>query len=166
MLYDKEAEITSRRPSQQPPLSVEEARGVLRLEVRHLTTKACKNLQEKYTLPTRTPLSLFSREIALQEISSTLTALGIDKELPAYDCRIDRLREHYGDARIVRSLAGFLSLFDTYGEDLWRRQIAGYSRSLFYGHRQQTKAANALLAASISLPPLSVSPELWASPSS
>lgn len=166
VLYDKEAEVTSRRQGRQMPESVEEARGVLRLEVRYLRSKACKGLQEKYHLSAQTSHSLLSSDVARQEIASTLSALGLNKELPAYDRRIDRLREHYGDTRLVRSLVGFLSLFDTYGEDLWRRQIAGYSRSLFYDHRQQAKAANALLASKVSLPPLSISPELQAAPNS
>ena len=135
---------------------------MLRIEIRHLKTTACRQLKQKYKLAAHKAHSLLSGAIAYQELSSTLSALGFDKEILKYDSRIDRLRECYGDKRLVRPLVAFLALSDTYGDDFWRLGIAEYSKSLYYEHRRLVKKANALLFAEKSLPPLCLSPEIFA----
>lgn len=158
VIYDKHVEVISRRGLVNAE-ELEESNGVLRLEARHLTSRACNRLKQKHGLPFPTSQSLCSLAVARKELSSTLVALGLDREILNPGSRIDRLREYYGDIRLVRSLIAFIALFESYGEEFWRLGVAGYSKSLYYEHMRLVKKANALLCAETTLPPLRLPPE-------
>lgn len=155
-VYDKQAEILS-HPDQVNPVMIDEARGMIRVEVRHKTSDACQRLKEKYGLSHRTALDLFTGAIAFQELSDVLSDLGLDREILKYDSRIDTLREYYGDTTTFRRLAGFIKLLEHYGENFLRNGGGGYSRTMYYEHMRMVKGANAWLRSNVELPPLRLS---------
>jgi hypothetical protein len=154
--YDKTREILSHH-GQLNPVMLEEAKGMLRLEVRHKTSDACQRLKEKYGLSRRTALDLLTGTIAFQELSDALSDLGTDREILKHDSRIDALRDYYGDTAAFRRLAGFITLLEHYGENFWRSGCGGYSRTMYYKHMRMLKGANAWLRSDVTLPSLHLS---------
>jgi hypothetical protein len=154
-VYDKTREILSHHGhSQLNQVMLGEAKGMLRLEVRHKTSDACQRLKEKHRLSRRTALDLFTAAIAFKELSGSLSDLGIDREVLKYDSRIDALHDYYGDTAAFRRLAGFIKLLEHYGENFWRSGYGGYSRTMYYEHMRMVKGANAWLRSDVALPPL------------
>ena len=154
-VYDKTREILNH--NQVSPVMLEEAKGMLRLEVRHKTSDACQRLKGKYSLSNRTALDLLTGAIAFQELSEALSDLGVDRDILKYDRRIDALREHYGDSAVFRRLAGFIKLLERYGDNFWQSGCGGYSRTMYYEHMRMVKGANAWLRSDMALPPLRLS---------
>ena len=157
-IYDKRCEILNHQDKNQlNPVMLEEAKGMLRLEVRHKISDACQRLKVKYGLSNRTALDLFTGAIAFQELSDALFDLGMDREILKYDSRIDALRDCYGDTATFRRLAGFITLLEHYGENFWRNGYGGYSRTMYYEQMRMVKRANAWLRSVMALPPLHLS---------
>ena len=128
----------------------------MRVEVRHKIAEACQRLSEKYGFPRRTAMDLFTGTIAYQELSDALSDLGLDREILKYDSRIDALRDYYGDTATFRRLAGFITLLEHYGENFWRGEYGGYSRTTYYEH-MMVKRAGAWLCSDVALEPLRLS---------
>jgi hypothetical protein len=152
-VYDKLGEVLS-HPDQVNPVMIEEARGMMRVEVRHKNSGACQSLREKHGLPHRTASDLFTGAIAFQELSDALSRLGLDREILKDDSRIDALHDFYGDTATFRRLAGFIKLLEHYGENFLRNGGGGYSRTMYYEHMRMVKEANAWLRSDVALPPL------------
>lgn len=157
LVYDKAREVLSH--SQPDPDILKEAEGMLRLEVRHRTAGACKRLTEKHGHARRTALNLLTAAIAIQELTDALSDLGLDREIPKYDGRIDALRDFYSDTLTFCRLVGFLALLERYGEDFWRWNCGGYSRRTYNEHMRMLRRANAWLRSDVALPPLQL-PEM------
>lgn len=150
LLYDKYAEVCSREFDSNWQ---QEAWGVLRLEVR-FRKGACDRLRKKHGRASREASELLMGDIALKELTLAIKELGLNEGVAERNQRIDHLLEHYGDTALTRRVAGFLPFYDRFGNDFWREEYGGYSRSMYYDHLRKLKTAGALLCSDIELPPL------------
>jgi hypothetical protein len=97
-LYSKHDEVASR--ANRGRATDDELRasvGLLRLEVSHFTSDACRRLSGRYSLPDRYAELLLNNSIARMEIERGLSMLGLDEVTETVDARLDVLREVYGD---------------------------------------------------------------------
>ena len=154
-LYDKHCEVANLvRDGTAGNDELLAALGILRLEVSHLHSGACKRLAKRLALPDRRASHLLVGSVAFEELARNLAALGLDRLMEPVDMRLDILRETYGDNPHCRRLAGFLGFLDRYSENFWRQCIGGYSRSLYYSHARDLKKAGVWLKTEHQLPPL------------
>lgn len=155
LLYDKHDEVASRaKKGQASDGELRESVGLLRLEISHFTSDACRRLSKSYSLPGRSADLLLHSSIAHQEIERGLKMLGLDDVTETVDARLDALREVYGETSHSRCLAGFLYFLDRYGEDFWQHGIGGYKRSTYFKYRRELKNAGVWLRSDRQLPPL------------
>jgi hypothetical protein len=154
-LYGKHDEVASR--ANKGRASDDELRasvGLLRLEVSHFTSDACRRLSDRYCLADRYADLQLNSSIAKMEIERELSMLGLDEVTETVDVRLDVLREVYGDTPHTRRLAAFLGFLDRYGEGFWEHGIGGYGRSTYFQYRRDLKKANVWLRLERRLPPL------------
>lgn len=154
-LYSKHDEVANR--ANKGRATDDELRasvGLLRLEVSHFTSDACRRLSDRYDLPDRYADLLLNSSIAKMEIERGLSMLGLDEVTETVDARLDVLREVYGDTPHTRRLAGFLGFLDRYGEGFWQHGFGAYSRSTYFEYCRDLKKANVWLRSDRRLPPL------------
>jgi len=154
-LYGKHDEVAYRANSgRATDDELRESVGLLRLEISHFNSDACRRLSDRYSLPDRYADLLLHSTIAHQEIERGLTMLGLDKITETVDARIDILREIYGDTHQMRRLVAFLGFLDRYGEGFWRHGFGGYGRSTYFQYCRDLKKAGVWLKSDRQLPPL------------
>lgn len=155
LLYGKHDEVAHRANSgRATDDELRESVGLLRLEISHFNSDACRRLADRYSLPNRYADLLLYSGIAHQEVERGLTMLGLDKVTETVDARIDILREVYGDTHQMRRLVAFLGFLDRYGEGFWRHGFGGYGRSTYFQYCRDLKKAGVWLKADRQLPPL------------
>jgi hypothetical protein len=155
LLYGKHDEVAQRaNKGRATDDELHESIGLLRLEISHYTSDACRRLSKKYDQPNRHAELLLHSNIAYQEIERGLKMLGLDKITETVDARVDMLREFYGDTPLTRRLVAFVGFLDRYGEGFWKQGICNYSRSTYFQYCHDLKAAGVWLKSDRQLPSL------------
>lgn len=152
-LYGKHEEVLARaREGRASDDELRSSVGLLRLEVSY-RGDGCRRLADRYGTPGHLATYLLRDDIALNELTLALEALGLDKSTEPKDARIDALREIYGDTQHCRTLISFLAYLDRYGEGFWKHGI-GFKRSAYYEYARELKKAGLWLRSDQPLPPL------------
>jgi hypothetical protein len=154
-LYGKHEEVKYRvDKGRATEAELRDSVGLLRLEVSHFNSDACRRLSHKYSLEGRYAHLLLHSSIARQELDRGLIALGLNNVTETVDARVDLLREIYGDSPHTRRLVAFLGFLDRYGEGFWHHGFGGYRRSAYFQCRRDVKKAGVWLKSDHQLPPL------------
>lgn len=130
MVYDKRRQMMEE--GRTTPEELKAAHGVLRLEHR-FNGDSVRRLAKRYKVSRRAD-DLLKTEIARDVLKMDMERTNLDKPKADYDDRPDILLKAYGGGSKLRSLMGFLSLLDRYGEDFWQIDELRYGRTTYFAN--------------------------------
>jgi hypothetical protein len=142
ILYGKLKDALHKKPKE----SVEQWRGIVRLESRFRNARSCRYLAERLGLPESKAKHLLSTSAWEVVMNQALQALHFDRVTPSRDDRMKLLLEKYGGR--AAELYGALCFRELLGNDFWKAM--GWSPSKYHRKRKELIAANVWTSTPIS----------------